>query len=73
MTLAAGFAQPGAARVTRFVQTPVLDIGYEESGNATGFPVVLLHGFPDDARAWDEVEVPPHSWGGASQRDHNIS
>ena len=33
-------------------------IGYEESGAATGFPIVLLHGFPDDVRAWDEVTPP---------------
>jgi len=40
------------------VQTPVLTIAYEDSGNPRGFPVILLHGFPDDARAYDEV-VPP--------------
>ena len=40
------------------VQTPVLSIAYEDSGNANGFPVILLHGFPDDARAYDGV-VPP--------------
>lgn len=42
----------------RSVETPILDIGYEESGNPQGFPVVLLHGFPDDAHAYDNV-VPP--------------
>ena len=31
-------------------QTPALDIAYEETGDAQGFPVILLHGFPDDAR-----------------------
>lgn len=40
---------------TRSVQTPVLEIGYEETGNPQGFPVVLLHGFPDDAHAYDRV------------------
>ena len=35
------------------VQTPVLEIGYEQAGPATGEPVILLHGFPDDVRAWD--------------------
>ena len=40
------------------VQTPILSIAYEDSGDARGFPVILLHGFPDDARAYDEV-VPP--------------
>jgi pimeloyl-ACP methyl ester carboxylesterase len=36
----------------------VLDIGFEDSGAKQGFPVILLHGFPDDVRAWDGV-VPP--------------
>jgi pimeloyl-ACP methyl ester carboxylesterase len=36
----------------------VLEIGYEESGDPGGYPVILLHGFPDDVRAWDGV-VPP--------------
>lgn len=43
---------------TRTIQTPVLDIAYEESGSAQGFPIVLLHGFPDDVRAWDQVAAP---------------
>jgi pimeloyl-ACP methyl ester carboxylesterase len=30
-----------------------LEIAYEESGPAGGRPVVLLHGFPDDVRAYD--------------------
>ncbi len=42
----------------KFVQTPVLNIGYEESGDSSGFPIILLHGFPYDVRAWDEV-LPP--------------
>ena len=37
------------------VRTPTLDIGYEAQGDANDFPVVLLHGFPDDAHAWDAV------------------
>jgi pimeloyl-ACP methyl ester carboxylesterase len=40
------------------VQTPVLSIGYEDRGDPRGVPVILLHGFPDDVRAFDEV-VPP--------------
>jgi len=40
------------------VDTPVLTIGYEESGDDGGFPVILLHGFPDDVRAWDDVAPP---------------
>jgi pimeloyl-ACP methyl ester carboxylesterase len=47
-------AQPQAA--VRSVDTNVLSIGYEESG--TGFPVILLHGFPDDVRAYDDVAPP---------------
>ena len=43
---------PTPARA-RSVQTPVLNIGFEESGDAQGFPIILLHGFPDDVRAWD--------------------
>src|SRR6266849_4314332 len=37
------------------VRTPVLDIAYESSGPPTGPPVILLHGFPYDPRAYDEV------------------
>lgn len=40
------------------VRTPTLEIGYEAHGDAAGFPVVLLHGFPDDVRAWDAVAPP---------------
>ncbi len=40
------------------VQTPVLTIGYEDSGPPQGFPVILLHGFPDDVRAFDRVAPP---------------
>ena len=40
---------------TKFVQTSVLKIGYEESGEVSGFPVILLHGFPYDIRCWDKV------------------
>ena len=40
------------------VPTPILSIAYEDTGDPRGFPVILLHGFPDDVRAFDEV-VPP--------------
>jgi pimeloyl-ACP methyl ester carboxylesterase len=43
---------------SKTVRTPVLEIGYEESGNPRGVPIVLLHGFPDDVRAWDGVAPP---------------
>ena len=32
-----------------------MSIAYEDRGPSTGFPVILLHGFPDDVRAYDEV------------------
>ncbi len=35
-----------------------MNIGFEESGNPAAFPIVLLHGFPDDVRAWDDVASP---------------
>jgi pimeloyl-ACP methyl ester carboxylesterase len=47
----------GAAMVKR-VRTSVLEIAYEESGPDTGFPVLLMHGFPYDPRAFDEVVHP---------------
>jgi pimeloyl-ACP methyl ester carboxylesterase len=37
------------------VRTDVLEMAYEEHGPDDGAPVVLLHGFPYDARAFDEV------------------
>ena len=40
------------------VRTRALEIGYEAHGNPGGTPVVLLHGFPDDARAFDDVAPP---------------
>jgi pimeloyl-ACP methyl ester carboxylesterase len=36
-------------------RTSALDICYEESGAADHCPVILLHGFPDDVRAYDDV------------------
>jgi pimeloyl-ACP methyl ester carboxylesterase len=39
----------------RMIRTSVLEVGYHESGDPAGFPVILLHGFPDDARAYDGV------------------
>jgi len=52
-----GQAQTAAA-IERRIDTPVLSVGFEERGNPAGFPIVLLHGFPDDVRAWDEVAPP---------------
>jgi pimeloyl-ACP methyl ester carboxylesterase len=33
----------------------VLDVAYEEAGAPSGAPVILLHGFPYDVRAFEEV------------------
>jgi pimeloyl-ACP methyl ester carboxylesterase len=38
--------------------TPVLEIGYETAGDPSGPPVILLHRFPYDVRALDEVVAP---------------
>jgi pimeloyl-ACP methyl ester carboxylesterase len=40
------------------VRTPLLDVACEASGPETGFPIILLHGFPDDAHAYDRVAPP---------------
>jgi pimeloyl-ACP methyl ester carboxylesterase len=37
------------------IRTAALEIAYEETGVADGAPVVLLHGFPYDVRAYDGV------------------
>ena len=37
------------------VTTATLEIAFEEYGSRDGPVVVLLHGFPDDVRAWDGV------------------
>jgi pimeloyl-ACP methyl ester carboxylesterase len=42
----------------RAIRTGTLEIAYEESGPGSGNPVILLHGFPDDPRSWDDVVGP---------------
>ena len=39
-------------------RTAALDIAYEESGPSEGRPAILLHGFPDDIHAYDDVAPP---------------
>lgn len=39
----------------RFIDAGVLQVAYAESGAPDGWPVVLLHGFPYDIRAYDAV------------------
>lgn len=46
---------PPAAPAVKTIRTRILEIAYHESGDAAGFPVILLHGFPDDAHAYDGV------------------
>lgn len=43
--------------------TPRLDIAYETGGPPDGFPVLLLHGWPDDVRTWDGVVPALHAAG----------
>ena len=39
-------------------RTPTLEIAYEAHGPSDGTPIILLHGFPDDAHAYDTVAPP---------------
>src|SRR5256714_3248818 len=43
---------------TLTARTPTLEIAYEASGPSSGVPIILLHGFPDDAHAYDTVAPP---------------
>ena len=50
--------QPGcdiAGAMPQFIETPVLNIAYEETGDPSGWPVLLMHGFPYDVHAYDGV------------------
>jgi hypothetical protein len=60
MTIAA--AQLGSARAVaappaqlKQIRAGQLDVGYAEFGPPTGSPVLLLHGWPYDIHAFDEV------------------
>ncbi len=59
-TTAALLTRPLAHAQTNMktIRTAILEIGYEEFGDPQGFPVILLHGFPDDAHAFDDVAPP---------------
>ncbi len=39
----------------KHIDAGVLSVAYEEQGEAEGWPIVLLHGFPYDIRAYDDV------------------
>ena len=41
--------------ILKYIKAGDLCIAYEESGNTNGIPIILLHGFPYDVRAYDEV------------------
>ena len=56
--LAGAWRQIRAAAAAKSVETAILSVGYEESGDPLGFPIILLHGFPDDVHAWDDVTLP---------------
>jgi pimeloyl-ACP methyl ester carboxylesterase len=49
---------PPAETPIRHIDTPALDLAYEEHGPAGGEAIVLLHGFPYDPRCYD-LMVPP--------------
>ena len=51
------WAEESSPQAIKTIQTPYLNVAYEELGSATGFPVLLLHGFPYDALAWHDVGV----------------
>jgi len=59
-------AQLGNVGEIRMVRTDVLEIGYEQHGSESGFPIILLHGFPYDVRSWDGV-IPP-----LADRDYRV-
>jgi pimeloyl-ACP methyl ester carboxylesterase len=54
----AAFSQATGGSMLKRARTSVLEIAYEESGPESGLPVLLMHGFPYDPRAFDDV-VPP--------------
>jgi len=54
---ARAFAQRSVPRAVRHIRTGVLEMAYEESGPEAGYPILLLHGFPYDPRAFDETAL----------------
>jgi pimeloyl-ACP methyl ester carboxylesterase len=52
------FSQQAAMRPIKRIRTNTLEIAYEDSGPQAGIPVLLMHGFPYDPRAYDDV-IPP--------------
>jgi pimeloyl-ACP methyl ester carboxylesterase len=56
--IGAVWPQGGPLPAPKSIETAVLNIAYVESGNPAGFPIIMLHGFPDDVHAWDDVTPP---------------
>jgi pimeloyl-ACP methyl ester carboxylesterase len=56
-------ARAGAQTSLKMALTPSLNLGYEETGPATGEPILLLHGWPYDPRSFDEVVGPLAAFG----------
>jgi pimeloyl-ACP methyl ester carboxylesterase len=47
----------------RYCETPVLRVAYKIGGREGGPPVLLFHGWPDDATTWDHVAPALHRAG----------
>src|SRR6266404_4706893 len=45
------------------IRTDILEIAFEEGGPPDGLPVLLLHGWPDAPRGWNEVSQRLHADG----------
>jgi len=45
------------------IETPVLSVGCRISGPENGRPLFLLHGWPDDAGTWKDIEPALHEGG----------
>jgi pimeloyl-ACP methyl ester carboxylesterase len=41
--------------MAKFIETPSLNLAYEEAGDPKGKPIVLVHGWPDDVHCWDKI------------------
>jgi pimeloyl-ACP methyl ester carboxylesterase len=42
----------------KMVRSPLLNIGYEQTGSDSGYPILLLHGWPYDPRSYDDIREP---------------
>lgn len=53
-----GRSLASARTAFKMAKTSSLNIGYEETGPSSGYPILLLHGRPYDPRSFDDVVVP---------------